>query len=79
MFMTEQIQKVIYLISISDLDQTIKDILIRDLQTEGLTDFLREQIKAYCLEDLRKMDVQTEEAKKILEENPVTTVPNPAS
>ena len=77
--MTEQIQKVIYLISISDLDQTIKDILIRDLQTEGLTDFLREQIKAYCLEDLRKMDVQTEEAKKILEENPVTTVPNPAS
>lgn len=79
MFMTEQIQKVIYLISISDLDQTIKDILIRDLQTEGLTDFLREQIKAYCVEDLRKMDVQTEEAKKILEENPVPTVPNPAS
>lgn len=77
--MTEQIQKVIYLISISDLDQTIKDILIRDLQTEGLTDFLREQIKAYCVEDLRKMDVQTEEAKKILEENPVPTVPNPAS
>lgn len=79
MLMTEEIKKIIYLISISDLDQTIKDILIRDLQTEGLTDFLREQIKAYCVEDLRKMDVQTEEAKKILEDNPVPTVPNPAS
>ena len=79
MLMTEEIKKIIYLISISDLDQTIKDILIRDLQTEGLTDFLREQIKAYCVEDLRKMDVQTEEAKKILEDNPVSTVPNPAS
>ncbi len=66
--MDEKIKKIIYLIQISELDETIKEILIRDLQTEGLTDFLREQIKAYCLEGLRKMDVQTEEAKRILEE-----------
>ncbi len=77
--MDEKVQKIIYLIGLSDLDQTIKDILVRDLQSEGLTDFLREQIKAYCVEDLRKMDVQTEEAKKILEDNPVPAVPNSAN
>ena len=38
--MEDKIQKVVDLIQQSDLDQTIKDILIRDLQTEGLTDFL---------------------------------------
>lgn len=70
--MDEKVKKIIYLIQISELDETIKDILIRDLQTEGLTDFLREQIKAYCLEGLRKMDVQTEEAKRILEESSMT-------
>lgn len=73
--MNDNLGKIVYLIQVSDLDQTIKEILIRDLQTEGLTDFLREQIKAYCLEALRKMDPETEEAKKLLEENPV---PNPA-
>jgi hypothetical protein len=69
--MDPKLEKIIYLITISDLDQTIKDILIRDLMSEGLTDFLREQIKAYCLDTLRKMDVTSEEAKKILEENPL--------
>jgi hypothetical protein len=68
---THKIGLLMYLISSSDLDQTIKDILVRDLQDQGLTDYMREQIKAYCLEGLRKMDVQTEEAKKILEENPL--------
>lgn len=69
--MDQKLEKVIYLITASDLDQTIKDILIRDLMSEGLTDFLREQIKAYCLDTLRKMDAQSEEARRILEENPV--------
>ncbi len=64
----EKIQKIINLISQSALDQTIKDILIRDLQAEGLTDFLREQIKAYCLEGLKQLDELREEAKKILSE-----------
>jgi hypothetical protein len=67
--MDEKIKKIIYLIQISELDDTIKEILIRDLQTEGLTEFMREQIKAYCLQGLRNMDVQTEEAKRILEES----------
>ena len=67
--MEEKIKKIIYLIQISELDDTIKEILIRDLQTEGLTEFMREQIKAYCLQGLRNMDVQTEEAKRILEES----------
>ncbi len=64
----EKIQKIINLIQISELDQTIKDILIRDLQTDGLNDFMREQIKAYCLEGLKKIDAEIEAAKKILEE-----------
>ena len=42
------IQEVIDVIQQSDLDTTIKDILIRDLKSEGLTEFLREQIMAYC-------------------------------
>ncbi len=33
----------------ADLDQTIKDILIKDIQAEGLTPFLIEQINTYCL------------------------------
>lgn len=61
-------QIIIDLINKTDLDQTIKDILIRDLKVEGLTDFLREQIKAYCLEEIRQLDEGIVEAKKILEE-----------
>jgi hypothetical protein len=64
--MDEKVQKIVTLIQISDLDQTIKDILIRDLQSEGLTDFLKEQIKAYCLEGMQKNDERIEEAKKLL-------------
>ncbi len=66
--MEEKVKNIIHLIEVSDLDRTIKDILIRDLQAEGLTDFLREQIKAYCLEGLHKIDTQIEEAKKALNE-----------
>lgn len=66
--MDDKIQKIVELIQESDLDQTIKDILIRDIQTEGLTDFLREQIKAYCLEGIKRLDSRIEEAKKALEE-----------
>ncbi len=73
--MDDKIQKIVNLIQQSELDQTIKDILIRDLQTEGLTDFLREQIKAYCLEGLKRLDITFEEAKKALEEE---TTENPA-
>lgn len=66
--MEDKIQKVVDLIQQSDLDQTIKDILIRDLQTEGLTDFLREQIRAYCLEGIKIIDQRLEEAKSALEQ-----------
>lgn len=69
--MDDKIQNIIYLIQQSPLDETIKQILIRDLQTEGLTDFLREQIHAYCLEGLKIIDEKIEEAKKALnEQNP---------
>ncbi len=67
--MEEKIQKIVNLIQASDLDQTIKDILIRDLQADGLNDFLREQIKAYCLEGLKRLDVTYEEAKEALEKS----------
>lgn len=68
--MEEKIQNIIHLIKQSPLDQTIKDILIRDLQTEGLTDFLREQIKAYCLDGIKQIDEQIVKAKAALEEQP---------
>lgn len=69
--MEEKIQRIVDLIQQSDLDQTIKDILIRDLQTEGLTEFLREQIKAYCLENIKLLDEKMAETKKLIEtENP---------
>lgn len=73
--MEEKIQKIIHLIQVSDLDQTIKDILIRDLTNEGLNDFIREQIKAYCLEGIKKIDAEIEEAQKILDS---MTTQNPA-
>jgi len=53
---TVQIQKIIDLIEQSNLDRTIKDILIRDLKSEGLTEFLREQIIAYCGKALSLID-----------------------
>ncbi len=45
---TVKIEKIIEIIQASDLDQTIKDILIRDIKSEGLTEFLKEQVIAYC-------------------------------
>jgi len=66
--MDDKIQNIVHLIKQSELDETIKGILIRDLEAEGLTDFLREQIKAYCLEGLKKIDEQVMAAKKSLEE-----------
>lgn len=66
--MDDKVNTIIDLIKASPLDQTIKDILIRDLLAEGLTDFLREQIRAYCLEGIKKIDSKIEIAKKILEE-----------
>lgn len=65
--MDDKIKNIIHLIEQSELDQTIKDILIRDLAKDGLTDFLREQIKVYCMEGLKKIDAQITEAKKVLE------------
>jgi uncharacterized protein (DUF2164 family) len=71
--MDQDIKDIIHLIEESELDQTIKDILIRDLQNEGLTDFLREQIKVYCAEGIRKASAQIDRAKAVLnqtDENP---------
>ncbi len=65
--MDQNIQDLIALIQASELDDTIKQILVRDLQTDGLTDFLKEQIKAYCLEGLKKANAQIERAKAGLE------------
>lgn len=67
--MDQKLQDIIYLIEQSELDQTIKDILIRDLQTEGLTEFLKEQIKAYCLEGIKRIDERITSAKNVLEDS----------
>ncbi len=65
--MAANIENIIHLIQQSDLDQTIKDILIRDLQAEGLTDFLKEQIKAYCMAGIKVLDEKMAQAKLELE------------
>ena len=41
-------EELISLIEQSELDQTIKDILIRDIKNEGVNQFLIEQVLAYC-------------------------------
>ena len=66
----EKLEKIIHLIEQSDLDRTIKDILIRDIQNEGLTDFLREQIRAFCIDGLKYIDKRMEAAKIVLDDNP---------
>lgn len=71
-----KIQRIIELVMQSDLDQTIKDILVRDLQSEGLTDFLKEQIKAYCAEGLKRPSKVSEHANQILNDTPAE---NPAA
>lgn len=67
--MDDKIQNIIHLIKESPLDPTIQEILIRDLQNEGLTDFMREQIRAYCLEGIKILDEKIAAAKKHLEED----------
>lgn len=70
---TQKIEEIVHLIQESDLDQTIKDILIRDVKSEGLTDYIREQIRAYCVEGIKKIDARIEAAKQLLQ-----TSQNPA-
>jgi HPt (histidine-containing phosphotransfer) domain-containing protein len=62
--MDDKLQKIIQLVQDSELDQTIKEIIIRDLQANGLTDYLKEQIAAYCArtrEEIAKIKAQLEE------------------
>lgn len=66
--MDDRIVQLVRMIEQSELDETIKNILIRDLQNDGLTDFLKEQIKAYCLDGIKRIDEETEAAIKALEE-----------
>ncbi len=68
--MDEKVEKIIYLIHSSDLDETVKNVLIQTLASEGLTDFIKEQIRAYCFDGLAGGDAQVDEAKQILEEQP---------
>ena len=66
--MDEQLQRLIDLIQKSELDQTIKDILVRDLEADGLNDFMKEQIRAYCLDEIKKIDTQIDDIKQMLGE-----------
>jgi hypothetical protein len=43
-----KIEEVIKAIEHSDLDPVIKDILIRDIRSFGINDFIKEQLSAYC-------------------------------
>ncbi len=68
--MDEKVEKIIYLIHVSDLDETVKGVLIQTLLSEGLTDYIREQIKAYCLDGIQNPDERTDAARLVLEETP---------
>lgn len=61
---TISLDKIIDVIQNSDLDQTIKNILIRDVKSEGLTEFLQEQINAYCDKAIELIDKRLEESKQ---------------
>lgn len=55
-------EDLINIVQKSDLDPTIKDILVRDIQNEGVNEFLLEQVIAYCenaLEELKKQNPTT--------------------
>jgi len=41
-------EELITIIDKSELDSTIKEILIRDIKNEGVNEFLIEQVIAYC-------------------------------
>ena len=68
--MSTDIETIVKLIQDSCLDQTVKEILLRDLEKEGLTDFLKEQIKAYCTDGIEKIDKEVAEIDKLLNTNP---------
>ncbi len=55
--------QIIEVIEGSELDSTIKEILIRDLKSEGLTEFLREQIIAYCDKAINLIDERLDDKK----------------
>ena len=42
------VEELVSLVNKSDLDPVIKDILVRDIQKEGVSDFLFVQVLAYC-------------------------------
>jgi hypothetical protein len=74
----QKIEAICELIQASELDDTIKNILMRDLQTEGLTEFSREQIKAYCLDTIKNATEQIEMAKKALDGTDEDSLPKAA-
>ncbi|MEK7161931.1 MAG: hypothetical protein AAB729_04565 [Patescibacteria group bacterium] len=45
---TITVEELVGIIEQSALDNTIKTILIRDIKSEGVTEFLLEQVIAYC-------------------------------
>ena len=67
--MDEKLQKIINLIQKSPLDETIKNILVRDLEKEGLNDFMKEQIKVYCLAEIENIDEEIKDIQEILNEH----------
>ncbi|HYF05857.1 MAG TPA: hypothetical protein VEA59_06845 [Patescibacteria group bacterium] len=67
----QTIEDVCFLIDCSTLDQTLKDILIRDIKANGIDDFTREQVLAYCDKVEKQLDERVKRAQSALgaEEN----------
>jgi hypothetical protein len=49
-------EQLIKIVEDSELDPTIKSILIRDIKSEGVNDFLLEQVIAYCDKAIKDLE-----------------------
>ena len=45
---TITVEELVAIVEKSTLDQTLKDILIRDIKAEGVSEFYIDQVLAYC-------------------------------
>ena len=64
------VEEVIAIIEESELDPTIKEILIRDVRNEGVTEFLLDQVIAYCDNAIAYLNKNMESQKLHASQNP---------
>ncbi|MDR3642416.1 MAG: hypothetical protein P4L74_02195 [Candidatus Doudnabacteria bacterium] len=56
-------KEIIDIIEHSEVDPTVKEILIRDIKEGGVTDFLVEQVVAYCDKAIAQLNKRAQNQK----------------